>query len=179
MKISTLKKTKKKIAFLLSLVLIASFGATAFATYLDYGYISPDVGIRDETKYAEFYTAAGAWTNTPTKAYVHANSNSNSWITDNTYATTWQALYEAIELRWFVSGRATKFAIKLNNKYLKSCNSNEITWTIVHELGHALCQADNPSNNSTPDASLMNYGSDRQNYSPRQYDINGVNSAFP
>lgn len=49
---------------------------------------------------------------------------------------------------------------------------------MVHELGHALTLGDNPSNTTTPDASIMNYGSNRQNYTPRADDITGVNATY-
>lgn len=110
--------------------------------------------------------------------YIAFQDYTHSWIIDGQYATTWQGLYTCISREYVLWGRATKFSIKLNRTYLVNCTYNERVWTMVHELGHALSQGDNPSNNSSPNGSVMNYGCDRQNYIPRQYDVDGVNEAY-
>lgn len=170
---------RKKLWFILIIIIVSSFCTNISATLTDYGYISAVIPIENRTTY-DFEEAADAWYNTPTPANIYGvpGTYTHSWIIDDQYATTWQGLYTCVTLENVFWGRATKFSIKLNRNYLVNCTYNEQVWTMVHELGHALSQGDNPSNNTDPDASVMNYDSNRQDHFPRQYDVNGVNAAY-
>lgn len=79
----------------------------------------------------------------------------------------------------FSLGEQTIFGIVLNDNELRIESTNFIQSVIVHELGHALCLDDNPSNTTTPNASIMNHRRTRDTiYVPQLDDINGVKNAY-
>jgi len=171
-------RQKKYFCLFLVFIMIVSFYASASATLISFGYISAVIPIENRTTY-DWQEAEDAWYYTSTPANIYGvPGNTHSWMIDGQYATSWQGLYTCIFREYIFWGRATEFSIKLNRNYLLYCTYEERVWTMVHELGHALSQDDNPSNNTTPDESVMNYGCNRQNYFPRQYDEDGVNAAY-
>lgn len=121
-----LKHNKKVVSSIIALVIACCSSFMAFAaTYIYYsnGYISSTIPIENRVSYSEFDTAISAWNGTSTPAYIYTVPGSgNNWMIDNLYATTWQALYTPVNLQYIVFGRATKFKIELNRKYLVSCN---------------------------------------------------------
>ena len=160
------------------MVFVISFSVVTYA-YISYayGYVSDSIPIENRTSYSTAYSRAkNAWNNTATPAYIYDIAGSgHSWIHDESYSDTFIGQYNPISLQYGVSGRATKFEIKLNRTKLVGHTTNYIQSTIVHELGHALCLNDNPPQSP----SIMRYDRNRETcITPQQDDINGVNAAY-
>ena len=85
-------------------------------------------------------------------------SSPNFTVKEYDYNNTWQT-----PMNQSISNDATNF-----NNFVQS--------VLVHELGHILCLADNPS---TTSSSIMKYSRDRNTLTrPQTYDINDVNTKF-
>jgi len=179
-----IKRNKKVVCLLLAITITICFGTTSFAfIYLSSGYESASIQIENRTiTYSDqFIASKNAWNATSTPAWITAVAGSgNNWIDDDVYTDTWNGEYVPVTLQYVLFGRATKFHIRLNRSLLVNESSNFRRSVIVHELGHALCLNDNPSNTiNTKNNSIMNYMRDRDVLiSPTQDDIDGVNDAY-
>ena len=102
-------------------------------------------------------------------------SSPNFTVKEYDYNNTWQT-----PMNQSISNTTTKFQIKLNSTTISNdaTNFNNFVQSVlVHELGHILWLADNPS---TTSSSIMKYTRDRNTLTrPQSYDINDVNTKFP
>jgi hypothetical protein len=115
------------------------------------------------------------WFNTPTPANIFKSSSSPSWLEAGQFADTWYGLYTA----WGPRDSSRYYRVRLNSRTIAADASNFanfVTSCFVHELGHGLSLADNPS---TTSASIMKHSRNRNTMiTPQQYDIDDVNAIY-
>ena len=125
--------------------------------------------------------ALASWNATSTKATITKSTSGKGTIYASSYPDSWFGMYAYSGPR----DASRTFTIKLNSRtivaqqksYPGSGHKNWVTAVFVHELGHALSLADNPS---TTSASIMKYRNDYTNWvNPQGYDINDVRSTYP
>lgn len=175
------RKFKFSMLFIISMFLFSISSYAVQYIIMDDGYYQGYVEIKSRTSYnLAFENGVYAWNSTPTKVWIKIVADSDNYIIDNVYNTTWGGQYNVLSREYIFWGRATKFNIKLNRKYLVNENDTVRKSFVVHEFGHVFCLADNPCNTDPyKDKSIMNYGRDRTKINvPQSYDINGVNSVF-
>lgn len=103
-------------------------------------------------------------------------SNGDSYCTSGQYSDTWYGLYTPRDLEFVVFGRAGNFTIELNRNQLLGKSENFWKSVLTHELGHAVCLGDNPSDGNQ---SIMNESRDRNTLTwPTSDDVAGVNDAY-
>ncbi|MFC7246779.1 hypothetical protein ACFQO7_30250 [Catellatospora aurea] len=164
-------------AFVTALVAAIAWQAPAGATLSGNGMAHADFQIKPYSYNSQWQgpmdKAISNWNVTATPVWITKSSSAPSWVTAASYSNTWYGLYST---HWNF-GRY--FDIKLNSRTIAadaSNFSNFVTAVFVHELGHGLNLADNPS---TSQASRMKYGLWDSQTTPQQYDINDVNSYYP
>lgn len=174
-----MKKYIKKSYFIIILALLIGAPVVTNATLMNYGFSSPNFTVKEydynntwQTPMINLYLI-GIYSDT---CLVTKSSSSANTIVAAGYSDTWYGLATQT-----VSGNTTtKFQIKLNSTTISNdaTNFNNFVQSVlVHELGHILWLADNPS---TTSSSIMKYTRDRNTLTrPQSYDINDVNTKFP
>lgn len=180
-----IKSVTVSIALILCLLFLNNSIVYAYS-YYSHGHTSCSIEMTNklDSYYTTAYTnAKKAWNDAITEVYIRDVSNAsevheiyNEYIDD-----TYNGIYYWYWLEYIAFGRATIFGIILNDTQLRKSGitNTYIQGTIVHELGHALCLDDNPSDSTTPNASIMNYSRNRTTiYKPQADDISGVKNAY-
>ena len=139
-----------------------------------YGWSSPSVPVT--IKVSENYKdvvkkSMMAWNNAIPEVNIYEKKNSNNVIYSGKYADSWVGYYSYYTKK----GKTYKFKIYLNDRLLSNKSNNYKQSTIVHEFGHALSLADNPSEKQ----SIMRHDRNRNAIiKPQQDDIKGVKSYY-
>lgn len=175
-----MKKHIKKSYFIIILALLIGAPVVTNATLMNYGFRSPNFTVKEydynNTWQTPMNQSISNWNSTATRVWITKSSSSANTIVAAGYSDTWYGLATQT-----VSGNTTtKFQIKLNSTTISNdaTNFNNFVQSVlVHELGHILWLADNPS---TTSSSIMKYSRDRNTLTrPQTYDINDVNTKFP
>ncbi|MEK4529528.1 MULTISPECIES: hypothetical protein [Paenibacillus] len=166
------------ITLALAVPLMFSFNLTTSAELTNSG--SPDAGISvkspdnlNDTWKTPINEGIIAWNGTPTPVTIGYLSSSTNTITAASYPDTWYGLNS----QWFFP--KYRYTIQLNSRTIvrDATNfSNFVKGATVHEFGHSFFLKDNPN---TTKASIMKYSNDFNTVTtPRQYDIDDVNTAY-
>jgi hypothetical protein len=115
------------------------------------------------------------WNASATPASITKNTASRNYLQAAQYADTWYGLFTS----WGPRDSSRYFRIRLNARTIARDAVNFANWVtscFVHELGHGLSMADNPS---TTRASIMKHSRNRNTMiSPQPYDIEEVNRIY-
>lgn len=175
------RKLSKLIPYLLLSLLIASTLTTiAFAVqykYYDGGLLNPAVEVENRLDYRIFDYCVAVWNNTDTPIEItKVPGSGHSYIISGQWDDTWYGMYTPQSRQFIFAGRAGKFKIELNRSTLVEKSDTFRKSVLVHELGHAFCLGDDPSDGNS---SIMNYSRDRNYLAwPTSDDVAGVNNAY-
>ena len=170
-----MKKSRNKLLSIL-IVLIFCMTVTSSNAYSNqpYGWKTTYIPIRDATssQYTQIVKKSiKAWNNAVPGVKFYLDKNAPNAIYSGNYKDSWIGYYSFYTKR----GKTYKFNIYLNNRLLSKRSSNYKQSTLVHELGHALSLADNPSNSN----SIMRYDRNRNiMITPTADDIAGVKKYY-
>ena len=138
-------KFKNKI---LSILIILIFCITVISSNAysnqQYGWPTTYIPIRDATssQYTQVVkNSIKAWNNAVPGVKFYLSKNAPNVIYSGNYKNNWIGYYSYYTRK----GKTYKFNIYLNNRLLSKKSYNYKQSTLVHELGHALSLADNPS----------------------------------
>jgi predicted Zn-dependent protease len=109
-----------------------------------YGWPTTYIPIKDATssQYTQVVkNSINAWNNAVPGVKIHLDKNAPNTIYSGNYKNNWIGYYSYYTRK----GKTYKFNIYLNNRLLSKRSYNYKQSTLVHELGHALSLADNPS----------------------------------
>lgn len=145
--------------------------------YYNGGVADPVISVDNRVGETYYTQAVASWNATATDVSITTSSSADSYVVDGEYDDTWYGLYTPKD-RDFLTLHAGYFIIKLNNATLPN-TTNFKRSVLAHEFGHAFCLDDNPSDTTTPNASIMNYSRNHATiYGPTSDDVAGVNYAY-
>ncbi|MCJ7841869.1 hypothetical protein MUB24_13355 [Lederbergia sp. NSJ-179] len=176
--ISMARKFITSLTVLLVLLMVSS-GTIYAATYLGYGWPSKTIPIKtysyNDRWQIPMNAAVSSWNNAGAKIKFNKSSSSSNTITAAQYSYTDYGRNYAT-----YSGKNLKsFRIELNSRTISADAKNFLNFvqsTFVHELGHSIWLADNPSTSS---ASIMKHSRNRNTMiKPQTFDINNVKAKY-
>lgn len=140
-----MEKFKNKILIILIILIfcITVISPSAYSNQ-QYGWPTTYIPIRDKTssQYTQVVkNSINAWNNAVPGVKFYFDKNAPNTIYSGNYKNNWIGYYSYYTKR----GKTYKFNIYLNNRLLSKRSYNYKQSTLVHELGHALSLADNPS----------------------------------
>ena len=166
-------KIKKVIATLVLMMFIFPMVSLSY-TNQNYGWSSPSIPIviNTSSSYKDLVKKSmTAWNNSIKEVNIYEKKKATNTVYSGTYTDTWLGCYSY----YLKKDKTYKFNIYLNDRLLSGKSNNYKQSTIVHEFGHALSLADNPSEKQ----SIMRYDRNRDVMTtPQQDDINGVKKYY-
>jgi hypothetical protein len=157
-------------------LLVATASTPAHADYYSGGLSTAVYSVSysvNATWSAPMDASLSAWTATPTPVVLSKSSGSDNTVTVASFSDTWYGYYDPCF--W-----SDCFEMSLNSRTINRDASNWYNFvksTFVHELGHGLSLADNPTESTA--ASIMRHTRNRNTmHVPQAYDIQEVNSYY-
>lgn len=173
-------KRKSFIAFILLVSAVVFYSATVgAATYLGFGWPKSTIPIKPYSYNDLWQPAMNAslsnWNNAGAKVKFTKDSSSGNKVT----AAQFSYSDYGITYQTYSGSTLKSFRIELNARTIAadaSNFSNFVQSVFVHELGHTIWLADNPSTSSS---SIMKYTRNRNTMTkPQTFDINNVKAKY-
>ncbi|MGY3716833.1 hypothetical protein ACWE42_15060 [Sutcliffiella cohnii] len=170
-----------KIITILTGVMFLILGTKAYADYYAYRYSLDVIDFKSQGTNSQYISSNAAllWNNAANTRIGEAPQSKNL-IAYYDYQDSWYGLYRPSP---YVPRGVTQFSISINKRTITALRNrtypnhtvNHIAINVaVHELGHALFLNDLDS--SYKDTSIMSYGRNRTNNTPRTNDVKEIKS---